>query len=349
MTLQDEPINILNSLEELLGSISCKMELEEIEMEYLRYIAPIIPAHATALYLFKPGKSNPIRIAGKGVNEEFLTYYETRGRELDPLRGWITKNRSPYQSQLLLGLEGWKHHPVYQVVGTMGIDFAMQAPIVSGGEIIGTLNFGREVHEGAFTKIDLSAVSVVSNFLHMAISNALGRKELRQYQEKIFLSLDHVRQGVVITDSDCTVRYANQTARRLARRILDSESPAKQLSSLINEERQQRHTGTMKNKKLPGSFCPLPGSHLKQTLVLLNEPSSSLSQSSFGSLLTRREFEVLQLVECGLHNQEIAERLFVSVNTIKRHLDNLYAKFNVNSRTELVTKAYQMTHSPHKN
>lgn len=344
MTLQDEQFDILNSLEDLLDSISCKLELEEIEMEYLRYIAPIIPAHATALYLFKPGKSDPIRIAGKGVNEEFLTYYETRGRELDPLRGWITKNRSPYQSQLLLGLEGWKHHPVYQVVGTMGIDFAMQAPIVSGSEIIGTLNFGREVREGPFTQIDLRAVSVVSNFLHMAIANTLGRKESRQYQENFFLSLDHVQQGIVITDSDCTVRYANQTAKWLACRTLNPDRPAKQLSALIHKERQQRHTGTMKNEKLAGSFCPLPGSQLKQTLVLLNELSPSLSQSCFGNLLTRREFEVLQLVECGLRNHEIAERLFVSVNTIKRHLDNLYAKFNVNSRTELVAKAYQMAH-----
>ena len=342
MDLQDEQFGVLNSLEDLITSISRGADLEEIELEYLRFIAPVIPAHATALYLFKPGKPNPIRIVGKGVNEEFLAHYETMGRELDPLRRWITENHSPYLSQLLLGLEGWKHHPVYRVVGMMGIDLAMQAPIIADGEIIGTLNFGREACEGPFTKVDLRAVSIISKFLFIAIRNVLGNKESREYREKLHQTLDNVRQGIVITNSNCTIQYANKTAQDLAYRVLGPEKTTKQLSNLIRKSRQQGHTGTMKDEKLAGSFCPLPGSHLAQTLVLLNEVPSTLRQSCLGNKITKREFEVLLLVESGLHNHEIASRLFVSTNTIKRHLDNLYAKFNVNSRTELVAIAYRM-------
>jgi predicted ATPase/DNA-binding CsgD family transcriptional regulator len=51
------------------------------------------------------------------------------------------------------------------------------------------------------------------------------------------------------------------------------------------------------------------------------------------SRLTRRELEVLQLVAQGLTNREIARSLVVSHRTVKRHLDNIFAKLDVSSRT----------------
>ena len=55
--------------------------------------------------------------------------------------------------------------------------------------------------------------------------------------------------------------------------------------------------------------------------------------------LTRREMELLQLLCSGKSNQELARTTFVSVNTIKTHLKNLYLKLRVNNRAEAITKA----------
>lgn len=52
--------------------------------------------------------------------------------------------------------------------------------------------------------------------------------------------------------------------------------------------------------------------------------------------LTPREQAVLRLVANGLRNKEIAETLHVSTRTIEGHLNNIYAKINVTSRTEAV-------------
>lgn len=54
--------------------------------------------------------------------------------------------------------------------------------------------------------------------------------------------------------------------------------------------------------------------------------------------LNDREYEVLQLLAKGHSNKEIAERLYLSLSTIKTHASNLYFKMDVKSRTQAVEK-----------
>ena len=55
--------------------------------------------------------------------------------------------------------------------------------------------------------------------------------------------------------------------------------------------------------------------------------------------ISKREQEVLELMAQGLSNNEIAERLFVSLNTIKTHSSKLFEKLEVNRRTQAVELA----------
>lgn len=58
--------------------------------------------------------------------------------------------------------------------------------------------------------------------------------------------------------------------------------------------------------------------------------------------LTARESEVLRLLSSGMTNKEIGEALFVSQNTVKTHLSNIYTKLNVQRRTQAVQKVRQL-------
>ena len=58
--------------------------------------------------------------------------------------------------------------------------------------------------------------------------------------------------------------------------------------------------------------------------------------------LTPREFEILRLVAAGRANREIADALFISVPTVKRHLTNIFGKLGLPSRSALT--AYAHTH-----
>ncbi len=58
--------------------------------------------------------------------------------------------------------------------------------------------------------------------------------------------------------------------------------------------------------------------------------------------ISKREREVLELMAKGFSNQEIADRLFVSLNTIKTHSSNLFLKLEVSRRTQAIQKAKEL-------
>ena len=85
------------------------------------------------------------------------------------------------------------------------------------------------------------------------------------------------------------------------------------------------------------------GLKLTRKKVILISPDFVFDQPALDRLgISKREFEVLGLIASGLSNQEIADKLFVSVNTIKSHSSNLFQKLNVSRRTQAIQRAKEL-------
>ena len=84
----------------------------------------------------------------------------------------------------------------------------------------------------------------------------------------------------------------------------------------------------------------------KETIVVKEvrviEPFS-LNETRLRELgITRRELEILELIAGGLSNREIAEKLFVSENTVKTHSSRLFDKLSAKRRTQAVQVGKQL-------
>jgi ATP/maltotriose-dependent transcriptional regulator MalT len=91
-----------------------------------------------------------------------------------------------------------------------------------------------------------------------------------------------------------------------------------------------------------GIWLGLKLTRTKEIVVVRDPEPFAVSQDrleAFG--ITPREHEILTLIAAGLSNREIAEKLFLSENTIKTHSSRLFEKLNARRRTQAVQIAKQ--------
>ena len=107
----------------------------------------------------------------------------------------------------------------------------------------------------------------------------------------------------------------------------------KQKGKRLETEQPELLRYVVKLKDLFGPSAPVPTARVATT------ESEALPWWYVEDPLSERELEVLQHVGRGLSNQEIADKLFLSAGTVKRHMSNIYQKLDVHSRTQALERA----------
>jgi len=93
-----------------------------------------------------------------------------------------------------------------------------------------------------------------------------------------------------------------------------------------------------------------PQSFVKEILRLVGHanggqkplPKDELMALSAAASISPREQEVLRMLSAGLSNREIAERYSISTSTVKTHIENIFRKLGVNSRTQAIAQAQML-------
>jgi LuxR family maltose regulon positive regulatory protein len=84
--------------------------------------------------------------------------------------------------------------------------------------------------------------------------------------------------------------------------------------------------------------------YVRQLLDELGEPAlvEKPSAAPLIERLSEREVQVLRLIADGATNREIADELVLTVNTVKRHISNIFGKLEVSNRTQAIARARQL-------
>ncbi len=112
------------------------------------------------------------------------------------------------------------------------------------------------------------------------------------------------------------------------RAFLDEDE---QVLALLPDVRETAPAFVDRLREFVGSFelSPEPGSQPAAAQALVEA-------------LSERELEVLALIAAGFSNREIAQKLFIAQGTVKRHINNIYGKMEVRSRTQAVARAREL-------
>ena len=122
-------------------------------------------------------------------------------------------------------------------------------------------------------------------------------------------------------------------AQGSVRLFVDEGAP---MQTLLSQLRQETGTGDYVSQLL--AVFGTQATQQEQVVALNASTSSHLLLATF----SQRELEILRLIRDGHSNQNIGERLFLSLSTIKWHNQNIFAKLDVQRRTEAVARALQL-------
>jgi DNA-binding NarL/FixJ family response regulator len=130
--------------------------------------------------------------------------------------------------------------------------------------------------------------------------------------------------AVVLLESDDRAAFASAAARDLLKRYFGRNGAAlpEPVSSWLRERRRAAN----------GERLRIEGGERLLEIELV-DGALLLEERRPMPRLTSREREILELVAEGKTNAEIAERLWISHGTVRKHLDNIYAKLGVHTRT----------------
>jgi LuxR family transcriptional regulator, maltose regulon positive regulatory protein len=116
------------------------------------------------------------------------------------------------------------------------------------------------------------------------------------------------------------------------RTFVDEGPPMAELLSGVLEAQQR------------GRLDRVPAHYLRKLLAALERDALGTTQpaTELPEALSERELEVLQLIAAGKTNRRISSELFVSVSTVKTHINNVYRKLDAHSRTQALARAREL-------
>lgn len=206
-----------------------------------------------------------------------------------------------------------------------------------GDVVVGVaFNRGRR----SFTARDRDVLEAIRPHMAAALGETRARERAAALVAALMDGVERAGGAVVVLDSTGGIEQADAAARHLLAAYAGPGLPPEPVAAWLAEAPGSAPL------ELAGDRGTLTISHSRRgdtAVLLLEERRSGPDAARLRSLgLTRREAEVLCLVAIGRTNGQIAEALVISQGTVRKHLERVYGKLGVHSRTEAAARAHDV-------
>lgn len=236
-----------------------------------------------------------------------------------------------------------------------------------GDRVIGSMGLFRAKEEGGFGEEARSLLEYLAGLVEANYQNYLRHSGEFRFHDSFNLFYQDSKIGAVILNQDMTVMQCNTAAREISqgfweqyrhnqghflRSNYQGEPQFREIQTMINEvsERLTVQGGTSQTiTSLAGdltfyhtSFLSSSAAGLIQTwhLMLITCQTKELPKNTehpYNSL-TQQERRIVYYLASGMKNEQIAEELHISIYTVRTHIANIYKKFEVNNKVDLLMR-----------
>ena len=322
-----------------------------------------------AVFFLPDGNGSYTYIMLKNLDKQYSEYYRTYFHQMDPLQLTRRINKSwnaPMPLEKSIDYDAIQSSEYYEdFLKPQEIHYKLIVNLVAEKELHGRIVLTRPRKCDAFSKREIAIAKSVSPYLAHALAHHDLRREVARKGNLLRYVEENSSVGMVLLDEDLQMIHKNSKADEFFRVLRDAafanwdEDPM--FHQLLKDCRQMK----AELQKCPAGGMAVPrqrilkGPNRKRfsirSKMLEREPGWEDTRlfmvfmeelSPFGDVsirylidvfhLSKRETDVVSLLFSGLKNVEIAKKLYVSEITVKKHLQNIYGKVGVNSRTALI-------------
>jgi DNA-binding CsgD family transcriptional regulator len=179
-----------------------------------------------------------------------------------------------------------------------------------------------------FTERDRLVLDLLQPHLARLWEAARTKRLLRAALAELDRVDEHDRRGLILLGPGDEVEYASPPSQRLLREFFPATTGGR-LPTALADWLESDGAKPFLRRRGP-----------RQLMVARSNGALTLEERDDEIELTAREREVLSWVARGKTNAEIARRLWLAPSTVRKHLENAYAKLGVNTRTAAVARVF---------
>jgi DNA-binding CsgD family transcriptional regulator len=302
------------------------------------------------------------------IDEKYVRQYKEYFHRYDPIqliKGSFCKKRV-IQLEELIDYHSFVSSKFYcDFLRPQKIHHKLYINLQTGGRFYGRIALFRPVKSKKFSEEDVNTLSTISPYL----THALDHNDLYmniQLQDNILEIIEkNWSTGLILLDESMRLIYMNQKAKEFCRDLIGYPSIQDIYIHIPPILLEDCYALTAILKRYPADCLVLPkhrfvriknsekfyvssqvlekeiSSENHRLFMISIEEMSELRRIDQNSLkkiyhLTNREVDIALHIFKGLRNAEIAERLFVSEITVKKHIQNIFQKVGVETRTALI-------------
>jgi DNA-binding CsgD family transcriptional regulator len=325
--------NILCRMQKRTGRVVLKPKESQI-IDELKQAAN---ADLFGIYLFDE-KLSPYSHVATNHYEGFLNHYEEY-RSFDPILHNVLRHGSVTEASEVLGASGWERHPLCQFMAHWRLGHTMQAPLISGGEIVGTINIARDQNRGRFIGQEASWIWNISQIVsHLLEKNTtpvqISRQSVLKSKEQNNLVIESDGCGQIISETgEGTVCEEGSTFGLIIQQSIEANLKKITTTECVVATRKiNTPPPDIEQILITTTAVPSCDDRYLTTVIGLSAltPQTQLDLE----LLPPKTKRVAKYLLRGYSNKMIAQELGISENTVKDHVRKIYSRYGAHNKAE---------------
>ncbi|MEL7647320.1 MAG: response regulator transcription factor [Sedimentibacter sp.] len=233
--------------------------------------------------------------------------------------------------------------------------YEVAMPLKFNNQLIGALGIFRPKEEGNFTPRDYEILRSLYDNITYQLHEYLVRTQIKNEQQIYKNCISQLPIGMIVLDQRRNIINSNEIAKIYCLDLLSetfiSDPVHEVVQNILPNISFQSKDSTSAiyyeldnyTIKIVPSIVPSMqnGVETYYLLYIIKKSPTKLQNVhafTYKYNLTERQLEIVELLSQGFSNKEIASKLYISTHTVRTHMDNIFNKLNVSSRTAILFK-----------